>query len=90
MIGIFFVFANMGPYGSNNFKTLLLLQITAESFETFPKFSEQWSSQKLHLAIWYFKNWNFNDFCFVFVNMGPSGSENFKTLLLLEIAANVF
>ncbi len=24
---------------------------------------------------------NFNDFFFVFVNMGPYGSENFKTLL---------
>ena len=27
---IFFVFINMGPYGSENFKTLLLLQIAAE------------------------------------------------------------
>ncbi len=36
---IFFVFVNMGPYGSKNFKTLLLLQIAAESFQTFPEFS---------------------------------------------------
>ncbi len=36
---IFFVFINMGPYGSKNFKTLLLLQIAAESFQTFPEFS---------------------------------------------------
>ncbi len=28
----------MGPYGRDNFKTLLLLQITAESFQTFPDF----------------------------------------------------
>ena len=42
---IFFVFGNMGLYGSENFKTLLLLQIVAESFETFPEFSSQWSSQ---------------------------------------------
>ncbi len=42
-----FVFVNMmGPYGSKNFKTLLLLQITAKSFETCPEFSSQWSSQK--------------------------------------------
>ncbi len=36
---IFFVFVNMGPYGSENFKTLLLLQIAAESSQTFPEFS---------------------------------------------------
>ncbi len=34
----------MGPYGSENFKTLLL-QIAAETFQTFPEFSSQWSSQ---------------------------------------------
>ncbi len=34
---IFFV--NMGPHGSENFKTPLLLQIAAESFQTFPEFS---------------------------------------------------
>ncbi len=32
---VFFVFINMGPYGSQNFKTLLLPQITFESFPTF-------------------------------------------------------
>ncbi len=42
---IFFVFVNMGPYGSEICKTLHLLQITAESFHTFPEFSPQWSSQ---------------------------------------------
>ncbi len=36
---IFFVFVNMGPYGSKIFKTLLLLQMAAESFQTFPEFS---------------------------------------------------
>ncbi len=35
----FFVFTNMGLNGSENFRTLLLLQITAESFQTFPEFS---------------------------------------------------
>ncbi len=29
----FFVFVNMGPYGSTNFKTLLLPQITFECFQ---------------------------------------------------------
>ncbi len=35
---LFFVFANMGPNGSENFKTLLL-QSATESFQTFPEFS---------------------------------------------------
>ncbi len=51
---IFFVFVNMGPYGSENFKTLLLLQLVAESFQTSPEFSSQWFSQNY---IWDF--WNF-------------------------------
>ena len=35
----FFVFINVGPYGSQNFRTLLLPQITFESFQTFSEFS---------------------------------------------------
>ena len=35
----FFVLLNMGPYGSQNFKTLLLLPISAESFQFFSEFS---------------------------------------------------
>ena len=35
---IVFVFVNMGPYGSENFETPLLLQIAVEIFETFPEF----------------------------------------------------
>ncbi len=34
----FIRFVNMGPYGSENFKTLLLLQITTQSFLTSPEF----------------------------------------------------
>ncbi len=41
----FFIFVNMEPNGSKNFKTLLLLQITAKSFQTCPEFSYQWSSE---------------------------------------------
>ncbi len=37
-----------------------------------------------------FENWNFNDFFFVSLNMGPYGSENFKMLLLLQIAVESF
>ena len=35
----------MGPYGSKNFKTLLL-QIEAKSFQPSPEISSRWSSQK--------------------------------------------
>ncbi len=35
----FFFFVNMGPYGSENFNTLLLLQIVAKSVQTFPELS---------------------------------------------------
>ncbi len=82
----FFLFLNMGPYGSENFKTLLLLQIVAKSFQTFPEFSYQWSSQNYFWDFWNFENWNFNNI-FFFINMGPYGSKYFKTLLLLQIAA---
>ncbi len=36
----------MGPYGSEHFKMLLLLEITAKHFQTCPEFSSHWSSQK--------------------------------------------
>ncbi len=49
----FFVLVNMGPYRSENFKTLFLLQIAAKSFQPFPEFSSQWSSQRL-LYVWDF------------------------------------
>ena len=42
---VFFFFVNIIPYGREHFETLLLLQIATESFQTFPEFSSQWSSQ---------------------------------------------
>ncbi len=35
----------MGPYGIQDFKTLLPLQISAESFQSFSEFYSQWSTQ---------------------------------------------
>ena len=83
-------FFHMGPNGSETFKTLLLLQITTKSFQTSPEFSSQWSSQKNVWDFWNFENWNFNDFFFVFLNMGPYGSQDFKTLLLHQISFESF
>ena len=57
----------MGPFWSENFKRLLL-QIATKSFQAFPKFSSQWSSQN---CIGDFYNFEFpicNEFFF----------ENFK------------
>ena len=50
------------PYGSQNFKTLLLLQIAAGCFQSFPEFFSQWSSQNNVWNFWNFKSWSFNDF----------------------------
>ena len=86
----FFVFVNIGPYGRQNFKTLLLLQKAARSFQTFPEVSSQRFSQNYIWDFWNFGNWNFNDFFFVFLNMGSNESDSFKTLLLLHIATKCF
>ncbi len=41
----------MGPNESKNFKTILLLQITAKGFQICPEFSSPWSSHKTTLVI---------------------------------------
>ncbi len=53
----------MEPYGSKRSKTYLLLQIAFELFQTFSKFSSQWSSHKYYLGIFEI----FNMFFFYFV-----------------------
>ena len=58
----------MGPYGSENFKVLLLIQMALKLFRTFPEFSSQQSSMLMNFF-----------FC-----SGPYGSKTFKMLLLLE------
>ncbi len=62
-IFFFFVFVYMGPYGSQNFKNLLLPQIiTFELFLTSPEFSSQWSSQKCCFGFCSFEFTIFNEF----------------------------
>ncbi len=65
---MFFVLANMRPNGTENFKTLPLLQIAAKSFQICPKFSFQRSSQYYGGDFRNFEFAIFNDFFF----------ENFK------------
>ncbi len=84
-LGIFFVFVNMGPYGSQNFKTLLLTQISFESFQIFSEISSQWSWQKYWFGFLKFWVFDFSGILFVFFNMGPYGGQNFKTLLFPQI-----
>ncbi len=50
---------NMGTHGSQNFKTLLLPQITFQSFQTFSEFS-QWSSQKYCFGVLKFGVYDFS------------------------------
>ncbi len=88
-LGFLFVFVNMGPYGTKNFTTLLLLQIAAESFQAFPYFLPNGPHKNTFGIFDILKIENLTNL-FVFVNMGPNGSENFKTLLLLQIAAKSF
>ncbi len=76
----FFVFVNMGPYGSQNFKMLLLPQISFESFQPFTEFSSQWSSQKYCtvLDFWNFGFPIFNEFLnFNFVPYGETKNLNY-------------
>ncbi len=67
---------NMGPYGSQNFKRLLLPQITFESFQTFSEFS--WPDKSTVLEFWNFDILIFQDFFFVLFNMWPYGSQKFQ------------
>ncbi len=55
------------------FKTLLLLQIAAKSFQTFPEISSQWSSQNCVWDFWNFENWNFNEFYSFSLTWDPLG-----------------
>ncbi len=87
--GFFFVFVNMGPNGSQNFKTLLP-QISFESFQTFSEISSQWSWQKYCFGFLKFWVFDFSEILFLFVNMGPYGRQNAKTLLLNQITFDSF
>ncbi len=76
---IFFVFVNMGPYGNKHFKTLLLLQITFESFQFFPEFSSQCSSQKHCFGFLKFWESDFSGLFFSFsLTWGPMGAKTSK------------
>ncbi len=52
----------MEPYGSENFKTLLLLQITVKSFQTIPEFFPNGPHKNAILDFWNLEFPIFNDF----------------------------
>ena len=63
-------------------------QITFESFQTFSKFSSQLSSIKYCFGV--LKLWVFDCSRVFSINMGPYGSQHFKTLLLPQNTFEVF
>ena len=76
----FFVFVNhvnIGPYGSQHFKMLLLPQTTFESFQTFSEFSSRWSSQTYCFGFLQFWVFNFSKFFFA-LTWDPMGAETSK------------
>ena len=72
---LIFVFVYMGPYGSPVFKMLLLLQTAAKSFQTFTEVSFQTPHKTTFLIFEILKIEILTKFFFIFVNMGPNGSE---------------
>ncbi len=86
----FFIFVNMGPYGSKTFKTLLLPQIAFESCLTFSEISSQWSSQKYCFGFVKFWVYDFSGIFFIFVKHETLWETNFKMLLLPQITFESF
>ncbi len=72
----FFIFVNMGPYESENFKTLLF-ELQFFFNQTFTTYSLWQSSQNLLIKTWKFQVWIFFKMIEIFLNMRPYGSENF-------------
>ncbi len=70
---------NIIPYGSQNCRMLLLPQIAFESFQTF--FWIFFSVVLTKVLFWIIEIlsfWFFTIFFFIFINIGPYGSQNFK------------
>ena len=78
------------PIGAKILKRYSLPQITFESFQSFSEISSQLSTQKYCLGFLTFWVYDFSLFFFLFVNMGPCQSKNFKMLLLPQITFESF
>ncbi len=89
-LGIFFVFFKMGPYGSQNFKTLLLPQISFESFQTLSEISSQWSYKSSVLDFWNFEFLIFQEFCSFSLTWDPMGAKTSKRYSSLKSLLNPF
>ncbi len=79
---IFFVFVNMGPYGSENFKTLLLLKSLLNPFIFFSEFSV--------LDFWNFEFLIFQKFCLFLLTWDPMGAHTSKRYSFLKSLLNPF
>ncbi len=87
----FFVFLNMGHYyGSQDFQTLLLLRIAAESFQNFSEYSSQRASQKYVWNVCNFENWNFNQLYSFSLTWDPMGAKISKRYSSLKSVLNHF
>ncbi len=74
---IFFIFVNMGPYGRQKFRTLLLLQIAAANFKLFLNFlpnsphKPTFGIFKFWIIYFNFEIWNFNEFYSFLLTWNP-------------------
>ncbi len=83
---IFFsILLTLDPMGAKFQNAIPPIQIAAKVFKLLNFFLNG-----PHKSLGIFEIWNFNDFFFVFDNMGPYGSETVKILFLLQIAAICF
>ena len=82
----FFVVVNMGPYGSENLKTLLLLQILVKCFQTWNEFCSHWSSQNY---VWPFLEIEFpifSDFILKISNSTSYSKEKPKSSIIWKMS----
>ena len=85
---IFFFFFNKGRHGSKNIKTLLLLQIAAESFQTSPESSSQWCSLRYCFVLLKFWVYGFNAFSLFSLTWDPMEAKSSKRYCLLKSLYN--
>ena len=89
LLFFFFVFVNMGPYGSKPSKLYSSLELLFNIFQTFG-FSSHWPSQMYCFRIVEFWDYDISQFFFPFRYHVTLSNKQFKTLLLPQIVFNLF